>query len=183
MTAGIPFPVPALGRRLLARLALAIGLVLLVGAGDAMAQTIGWNSFERVDASGSVISSPTYAPSGEDRIQLLEQYGVAPAGTIQVVLKTANHITWEKGIDLQRRTPETCGWFGCYYNYQTITGMRLSGAFHGPVVRTMSVTDASTGRLQFGKAKFLGVYTGMYELPTASRAISGARYTFTWVTD
>jgi hypothetical protein len=173
----------------------AIVVVLGAAAGPAAAGTIRWDDFQRVNAYGGIISNPTYAPSGEDRIQLLEEHGVAPAGTVEVVLKSAPWITAWKGLEVDR-TYQSLGcywWWGwhCSYSpaYSLVAGLYTQDGDHGPIVRQIQTSylndgAGNFGQLRFGKAKLFGIHTGMYELPfDAYHAQSGSRYTFTWVSD
>jgi hypothetical protein len=61
--------------------------------------------------NGNIISAPTFAPSGEDRIQLFEQHEVAPPGTVETVLQTAPNITWRKGVETDRVLSS----YGCHW--------------------------------------------------------------------
>lgn len=158
---------------------------LFAGTGAAQAeQSIGWHDFVRTDCWGTT-TSPTYAPSGQDRIRLVEQCSSTgvPYNQVEVVLATAPTVTWRKGIEVDR---VRCGWFGCGFEF--ITGMYLQDADHGPVARRLNVTDLSSNgyysRMRFGKAKLFGIYTSMYDLRfDASHAVGGRRYTFTWLRD
>jgi hypothetical protein len=180
----IPFPhVAARVRRLLTALG-ALLVVFSLSATAAHATVIGWDDFARPDGSG-----PTFAPSGGDRIALQIQDGVAPSGRIEVVLKTPLNITWRKGIEADRRAT-FCNWFTCWTGDQFFRGTYTQDDDHnqdGDRI-SLSVSDAinglGAGQLRFGKAAFLGIYTGFYELRwDPAHTVSGRRYTFTWLRD
>ena len=160
-----------------------VALSAATGSAEA-ARSINWYDFARTDCSGSW-TWPTYAPSGEDRIRLVEQCASTgvPLDQIEIVFNTAPTVTWRKGIEFDR---VRCVWSGC--GYQFVTGMYLQDADHGPVVRRLSTRDLMTtgypGRLRFGKAKFFGIYTDMYDLHfDLPHLVGGRRYTFTWLSD
>lgn len=86
----------------------------------------------------------------------------------------------------------SCFLWSCWWNHSHtfVAGMYTQDGDHGPVSRFVAVRDLADGtpggfgRLRFGKAKLFGVYTGMNELNfDPQHAVSGSRYTFTWVAD
>lgn len=164
-----------------------------IGAAPAAAGTIGWDDFEKVDAAGNVLSAPTFAPSGEDRIRLLVEHNVVPSHLIEIRFQTAPWITWWKGIEVHRAMYGSCWswfrWVPCT-TYELNAGMYLQDTDHGPVSRSVWVSNVSNARgagfgfIRFGKAKLFGIHTGMYDLNfNSATAIGGTRYTFTWIAD
>jgi len=163
---------------------LAAATVLAIGAPSASAATsISISSFPQVSA--------------EDRIDMTYRDFAVPSDQIGICLRTADWMTWRKGIEAFGRR-KTTPWFGGgpVYSYQNVGGVFLQDHDHGARCMTISRTDAvndtyyapyeyqRTGKLTFGKAKTFGIYTQMYDLQwTRSTAVGGRQYTFTWVDD
>ena len=160
-------------------IAVAAAAVFALSTGAAQAATINWSDFAAPDGSG-----PTFAPSAGDRIALQTESNVAPPGTIQVALRSAPWMTWRKGIELDRRA-RFCNIFTCWDDYQFFMGMYTQDGDHGGTPHTVPMGETNRGRLRFGKAQFLGIFgNNVYELPwDAAHAVSGRRYTFTWLRD
>lgn len=163
---------------------LAVAAVLAFGAAPASAATsITFGSFPQV--------------SGEDRIDMTYRDGAVPSWAIKVCLRTASWMTWSKGIEAYHRAKETPWWGGgATYVYKKFNSVHLWGSYHGPECMQFGTGYAiadyywapsdseRAGKLVFGKAKILGLYTQMYELHwTRAMAVGGREYTFTWVHD
>lgn len=163
---------------------LAVTAVLAVGASPAPAATsISFDSFPQVSA--------------EDRIDVSWRDNVVPFGSMRVCLRTADWMTWTKGIEAYRRQKETPWWGGgAAYVYKGFSSTYLWDSNHGPSCiqfgTNYAINDTywapsdsqRAGKLTFGKAKAFGLYTQMYDLHwTRPYAVAGREYTFTWVHD
>lgn len=133
--------------------------------------------------------------SSEDVIQMSYSNYAVPSDQIQVCLETGTAITWRKGIEWDGRRRQTNWYGGTDFNFVRVAQMYFE-AERQRACRTQPLTDAfnttyyttsdanRSGRIIFGKAKWFGVYTQMYELRfDRSSAVGGRSYTFRWVED
>lgn len=105
-----------------------------------------------------------------DAIKVVVQPQSAPQGSIEVLLETAPDVTWWKGIAWVRN--------GRDLDSATTTGGRGSSRFTIP---TASLQPGD--RLDFRKAKVLGIHTGMYELDAHGQFPDASRVWVRWTQD
>ncbi len=105
-----------------------------------------------------------------DRISV-EFSGHNPDGNIQLTLKAGPGIVWWKAVSLWSPTQGDILEAWTQDNHTTTT-----------ISIPPSAVEPSNLFLQFKKAKFLGIHTGMYWLARADRLI-GNNVTFTWLKD
>jgi hypothetical protein len=111
-----------------------------------------------------------------------------PPNQVEVVLRTADEVTWWKEIKLTKGTylgPD-------HYRVDervTVKSFSTQDRNHGPTepirFNIREMTDAYGG-LVFSKAKFLGAHTEVYFLPASefiTGNMGGKRLTFTWQRD
>lgn len=130
-------------------------VVLGVAAPAAAHPVLTWSSFPQV--------------SGEDRIELTIQRDAwwLQAGEIRICLSSATGVTWWKAVKVFDPThPDFQSWAS------------TQDANHGPsCLTTWIYPGIPEYKMEFWKAKFLGIHTPMYEMAPGSLAsISGLGY-------
>jgi len=119
---------------------------------------INWNNF------GGVL------PDG-DRIAVSFN-GHPPDGSINVTLQAGPGITWFKAVTIWSPSSGSLSQDAWTQDHHTMTTISVPP----------SVVEPGNVFIQFQKAKFLGVHTGVYWLARADRLI-GTNVTFTWLKD
>jgi uncharacterized protein with LGFP repeats len=118
---------------------------------------IGWGNFDNLLPDRDLIS--------------VKFSGHNPNGNIQLTLKAGPGITWWKAVSIWSPTQGDILEAWTQDNHTTTT-----------ISIPPSVVEPSNIFLQFKKAKFLGIHTGMYWLTRVDRLI-GNNVTFTWLKD
>jgi uncharacterized protein with LGFP repeats len=119
---------------------------------------IDWNTFGKTMADGDRIS--------------VSFSGHAPTGNTQLTLAAGAGITWWKGVSIWSPSRGDLTQDGWTQDQHTSTTISIP----------ITLLEPSDVFIEFKKAKFLGIHTGMYWLPRADRLI-GSNVTFTWLKD
>lgn len=139
-----------------------------------MTVPVSWAAFDRVAGGGGTVLRPV-GPGGSnpfpdgDRIFLEEEIARDP-DSLEIVFSTAPNIRWWKEIQIIDGQNHRIGSLACQDDD------------HGPKSTSFHRSQVAGAKLQFHKAKFLGIHTGMYELSDLESRV-GSRLSFTWLED
>jgi hypothetical protein len=144
--------------------AFAFAVLFLLHARPARAvEKIDWPSFD------DVLPDSGWPQNNCDIVHVDIQHGAVDPGQIELALDVGTSVVWWKGVGIGLDN-------GKYYEISTAQDR------HDSI--SLDAYDVMTARyILLGKAKFLGLHTGMYELNDMSALQGGDRVSFQWAQD